>query len=221
MSEKSMVISMERKSMDHNLMDRISMDQLPYGLRCELLDAYGQLIAEKMDQGYKGYLLTFMSNHIPGNQQTVTRIMTRDVQCFYENLITRVVRKSRTARDHKLPIFIASRDRPVRKWTKQSLEDVTINNGLHFHGALLIPARARKDWYRKLDPEKIKAHSHIRNIHREPISSRPRYTAGYALKRLKYDADAHDNILILPVSRSELPPKQPREPKAPRERMHW
>jgi hypothetical protein len=212
---------MGRRSMDHNLMDRISTDQIPYRLRCELLDAYGQLIAEKMDQGYKGYLVTFMFRHIPGNQQTVTRIMKRDIQYFYENLITRVVRKSRTSPDHKLPILIALRDRPVRKWTKQDLKDVIINNGLHFHGALLIPARARKDWYRKLDLEKIKAHSCIRNIHREPISSRPRYTAGYALKHLKYDADAPDDIVVLPVSKSELPPKQPREPKAPRERMHW
>ena len=207
--------------MDHNPMERISTDQLPYGLRCELLDAYGHWIAEKMEQGYKGYLLTFMFNQIPGTQQTVTRIMKRDIQYFYENLVTRVVRKSRTAPDHKLPILIALKDRPVRKWTKQSLEDVTINNGLHAHGALLIPACARKGWYRKLDLEKIKSHSHIRNIDRERISSRPSYTGGYALKHLKNDALAHDDILVLPVSRSELPPKQPRESKPPRERMHW
>ena len=207
--------------MDGNWTANNSTDRLPYGLRRELLDPYGQWIAEKMDQGYKGYLITFMFNQIPGSHQTVTRIMKRDVQYFYKNLITRVVRKSRTAPVRKLPILIASRDRPVRKRTKQDLEDIIINDGLHFHGILLIPPCARKNGYKKLDLEKIKAHSRIRTIDIQPISSRPRYTAEYALKHLKYDADAPDDIVVLPASKSELPPKQPREPKPPRERMHW
>lgn len=210
--------------MDGNLTANNS-GQLPYGLRRELLDAYGQWIAEKMDQGYKGYLLTFMFNDIPGDQQTVTRTRTmkKDIQYFYKNLTTRVVRKSRTAPDHQLPILIASKDRPVPKWTKQNLEDVTINNGRHFHGIMLIPSSARKNWYCQLDLEKIKLYSHIRTIDIRPISSQPSYTTEYALKDIKNDPRAYDDILILPVSKSELLPKEPRErvSKPPHERMHW
>ena len=47
----------------------MDMDQLPYGLRCELLDAYGTWVTDYMDQGHDGYLTTFMFDYIPENSK--------------------------------------------------------------------------------------------------------------------------------------------------------
>jgi hypothetical protein len=52
----------------------MDMDQLPYGLRCELLDAYGTWVTDYMDQGHDGYLTTFMFNYIPGHPPINYRI---------------------------------------------------------------------------------------------------------------------------------------------------
>src|SRR5450759_3345296 len=126
-------------------MGQNSMDQLPYGLRNELLDAYGAWVTDYMDQGHDAYLTTFMFNHIPGNPKSTMGLMTKDIEQFYRTLVTRVVRKPRTAQIHQLPKLIALPDRPVPKHFKQALEDVAINDGLHVHGITMIPERSRLD----------------------------------------------------------------------------
>ena len=79
--------------MDHN-----SIDQLPYGLRCELLDAFGTWVTDYMDQGHDAYLTTFMFNYTPGNSKSIIGSMTKDIEQFYRTLVTRIVRKMRAKR---------------------------------------------------------------------------------------------------------------------------
>jgi hypothetical protein len=207
--------------MGHN-----SMDRLPYGLRHELLDAFGTWVTDTLDQGYTGYLTTFMFNYIPGNSKSIIGAMTKDIEQFYRTLVTRVVRNARKAQIHQLPKLIALPDRPVHKHFKQALEDVAINDGLHVHGITMIPERSRLDC--ELD-EHVRLESRIytdsrytriRHIDVQKIKSRPGYTAGYAFKWLKRDAAAYEHLLILPVSKSELPPKESRE-HTPSEPTHW
>jgi hypothetical protein len=206
--------------MGHN-----SMDQLPYGLRHELLDAFGTWVTDYMDQGHDGYLTTFMFNYIPGNSKSIIGAMTKDIEQFYRTLVTRVVRNARKAQIHQLPKLIALPDRPVPKHFKQALQDVAINDGLHVHGITMIPGRS-------LDCE-LDDHVHaesriytdrrytrIKHIDVQKIKTRPGYTAGYGLKWLKRDAAAYDHLLILPVAKSELPPKEAREP-TPAEPTPW
>jgi hypothetical protein len=204
----------------------MDMDQLPYGLRCELLDAFGAWVKDTLDQGYTGYLTTFMFNYIPGNSKSIIGTMTKDIEQFYRTLVTRIVRNARKAQIHQLPKLIALPDRPVPKHFKQALEDVVVNDGLHFHGFTMIPGRSRLDC--ELD-EHVHAESRIytdsrytriRHIDVQRIKSRPGYTTGYGLKWLKRDATAYDNLLILPVSKSELPSKEAHEP-TPLEPTHW
>ena len=123
----------------------MDMDQLPYGLRCELLDAYGTWVTDYMDQGHDAYLTTFMFNYIPGNSKSIIGAMTKDIKQFYGTLVTRIVRKPRTAPIHQLPKLIALPDRPVPKHFKQALQDVVVNDGLHAHGITMIPERTRLD----------------------------------------------------------------------------
>ena len=123
----------------------MDMDQLSYGLRCELLDEYGKWVTDTLDQGYTGYLTTFMFNYIPGNSNSIIGAMTKDIKQFYRTLVTRTVRRPRTAPIHQLPRLIALPDRPVPKHRKQALQDVAINDGLHAHGITMIPERSRLD----------------------------------------------------------------------------
>src|ERR1019366_3487969 len=122
-----------------------SMDQLPYGLRCELLDAFGTWVTDYMDQGDQAYLTTFMFNYIPGNSKSIIGSMTKDIEQFYRTLVTRIVRNTRKAQIHQLPKLIALPDRPVHKHFKQALQDVVVNDGLHVHGITMIPERSRLD----------------------------------------------------------------------------
>jgi hypothetical protein len=202
------------------------LDQLPYGLRCELLDACGAWVTNYMDQGHDGYLTTFIFNYIPGNSKSIIGSMTKDIEHFYRTLVTRVVRNARTAQIHQLPKLIALPDRPVPKHFKQALQDVAINDGLHVHGITMIPERSRLDC--ELD-EHVRSNSRIytdsrytriRHIDAQRIKSRPGYTTGYGLKWLKRDATAHDHLLVLPVAKSELPAKGAREP-TPAEPTPW
>ena len=204
----------------------MDMDQLPYGLRCELLDAFGTWVTDTLDQGYTGYLTTFMFNYIPGNSKSIIGEMTKDIKQFYRTLVTRVVRNARKAQIHQLPKLIALPDRPVPKHFKQALEDVVVNDGLHAHGITMIPERTRLDC--DLD-EHIRLRSsdytdsrytRIRHIDARKIETRPGYTAGYGLKWLKRDSAAYVHLLILLVAKSELPPKEAREP-APAEPTPW
>ena len=50
----------------------------------------------------------------------------------------------------------------------------------------------------------------IRHSDVKPITSRPSYVAGYALKGLKYSLAETDGLLILPLSSSAVPPRQRR-----------
>jgi hypothetical protein len=203
-----------------------SMDQLPYGLRCELLDAFGTWVTDYMDQGDQAYLTTFMFNYIPGNSKSIIGSMTKDIEQFYRTLVTRIVRNTRKAQIHQLPKLIALPDRPVHKHFKQALQDVVVNDGLHVHGITMIPERSRLDC--ELD-EHVHAESRIytdrrytgiRHIDVQKIKSRPGYTTEYAFKWLKRDPAAYDHLLILPVAKSELPPKEARE-STPLEPTHW
>src|ERR1019366_9409586 len=178
----------------------MDMDQLPYGLRCELLDAYGTWVTDYMDQGHDAYLTTFMFNYIPGNSKSIIGSMTKDIEQFYRTLVTRVVRNARKAQIHQLPKLIALPDRPVPKDCKQAQQDVAINDGLHFHGITMIPERSRLDC--ELDDHVRQSGMYtdsrctrIRHIDVQKIKSRPGYTTGSGLKWLKRDATAYDNLL--------------------------
>jgi hypothetical protein len=204
----------------------MDMDKLSYRSRCELLDAYGAWVSDTLDQGHTGYLTTFMFNYIPGNSNSILEAMTKDIKQFYGTLVTRIVRRPRTAPLHRLPRLIALPDRPVPKRCKQALQDVAINDGFHAHGITMIPEQSRLD--RDLD-EHIRSESRIyidsgytriRHIDVRKIETRPGYTTEYAFKWLKRDSAAYEHLLILPVAKSELPPKEAREP-TPAEPTPW
>jgi hypothetical protein len=98
----------------------------------------------------------------------------------------------------------------VYKHEKKPIEDVSINNGLHFGGIALTPPMSRfrstldahfvQDQYKYVNEK-------LARIYVEPITSDPDYVTDYAAKSYKRGRVSEEDIVILPKAISELPSK--------------
>jgi len=194
----------------------------------QLLQAYGQWVHDHMAYGWHGYLLSFMFchlsgsdvsqmlGHLPGSDVSKRlEIMRKHLGWFYGRLAKNSVPKaSHPIWSEFLPKVILAPDFPVsKKSKKQTLRDVTINNGLHWHGLVLVNQLAPKlpgklDVHIKENWKKYLVGS-IRTIGVEPITHDPVYVTGYGMKGLKRRQFFEDEILIFPRAVSELPTKGP------------
>jgi hypothetical protein len=108
---------------------------------------------------------------------------------------------------HLLPRAVFSPDVPCYKREKQTLRDVKINDGLHFHGIILVPTRSRLKvpFLQHLrDKRKSYGQGSTLTIHAEPIRDHHRFIADYAGKGLKRGRVSYDDVLVLPRSGKEL-----------------
>lgn len=161
---------------------------------------------------WKVYLLTFMFEPLPGGKAAMHRQMQREIEHFYTKLLTRVVRNPNSpgSRD-RLPRLFAAPDRPVPKRDKLSLDDVRINEGLHYHALVLIPRKSRLRTGLKKHVATNEAlyhgkHGKLRHIHVARVKAGDEATVSdYAMKRWKRDLSVGDDLLILPRAVSELP----------------
>jgi hypothetical protein len=139
--------------------------------------------------------------------------MHQQLERWYGRLATRTVRKTRSPIwAPYLPKGIFVPDLPVPKRSKQSLLDVSINDGLHMDGIVVANRWARI-------PETLDVYfeenlgtyvtSKLRHIDVQRITYRARYVTEYALKSLKRSTFSEDDILVLPRSLSELPGPRP------------
>ena len=179
-----------------------------------LLEAYSDWIHSHMDDGWEAFFLTFMFCQLPGPAATKIAIMHNEIVRVYATLATRVVRKPSSPRwSQYLPKGIFVPDRPVYKRRKSPLRDVSVNNGLHMHGIMVARRRIGSVTPRlreRLDHHFIRnrhlyANDRLLHIHIEPITHRPGYVTGYAMKAVKRQAFNFDHVLILPRALSELP----------------
>ena len=77
-------------------------------------------------------------------QIAIINQMTDEIERVYATLVTRVVRKPRSPKSaDRLPVFVGFADLPVAKRERKQLREVTLNDGLHYHGILLMPGRSR------------------------------------------------------------------------------
>jgi hypothetical protein len=178
----------------------------------ELIIGYTDLINQRVLYGWQPYLMTFMFNQLPGSPSAVIKQMQGEVERVYATLVTRVVRKPRSPRSaDRLPVLIGFADLPVAKREKKQLREVTLNDGLHYHGILLMPARSRMRTglafhFMKYHRLYLRDRSRLDRLHVCPIDTDTGYVMRYALKalengRLPYD----DCVLVLPKSVTELP----------------
>jgi hypothetical protein len=178
-------------------------------LREELLEAYGTWIKDHVRQGWDPYFLSFMFHQLPGSRRAQIQQMHEEITIFYRKLITHVERDPRLNKNaHKLPRGVFFPDVPAYTRQKQRLRAVTVNDGLHMHGVVVIPKKSRlkvslgehvQEYWRKLyRTEKMY------RIDVVPMDARIVYTTDYAGKALKKPRFDQDDILILPKRTGEL-----------------
>jgi hypothetical protein len=173
-----------------------------------LIQAHGDWLQQWLNEGWDGYLFTFMFNQLPGSRRAIVHQMHQQIERWYGRLATRTVRKPRSpVWAPLLPKGIFIPDLPVPKRSKQDLRDVSTNDGLHMDGVVVA-----NRWTRipeTLDvhfEEKMKKYltSKLQHIDVRRITHRAEYVTEYALKSLKRWTSSEDDVLVLPRALSEL-----------------
>jgi hypothetical protein len=179
-----------------------------------LIQAYGQWLHDHIDNGWDAYFFTFEFNQLFGPFQERLRLMKEYLHRWYGRLATRTVRNPRSPKAIALlPKAILAPDYPVPKRSKKTLSQVSINDGVHWHG-LVLATRLGTRLKEPLDVH-FKEHGptyftkELHHIDVKPITYTPEYMTGYGMKALKSSRISNDDILIFPRSVSELPAKGP------------
>jgi hypothetical protein len=187
--------------------------------RFKLQSAYSNWVHEILNgvwdkKLWNGFQVTFMFNHIPGTFERKCLVMENEIDRVYRTLVPRVERFPRSpAGSKRLPILIAFPDYP-QQWIKSAdLLDVTINDGLHFHGIMLVNVdsrlKVRLDMhFREHYARYVRPGDILRRIYIQPIDDpTAKRATGYALKSLEWSIPDTDRIFIRPRTVSELPIK--------------
>jgi hypothetical protein len=179
-----------------------------------IIDAYGEYVEDYIRQGWDGYFLSFMFNQLRGNREGLLRQMEREVERVYATLLKRTFHKPNQPRNRDLlPRWIICPDLPVPKYSKVSLQDVTLNGGLHLQGVgLQFPKSRLKE---RLDTHfeehqdlYVKAGGVLRSVSAKFIEHSPKYVVGYGFKTIPRRWSSFDDLLILPKTISEVKDRQ-------------
>src|SRR5829696_5658998 len=76
---------------------------------------YGGMARERLEEGWDGYLITFMFKSLRGSRASVIRQMEREVERVYATILTRIIREPRKHPISELPLWIVCPDFPVPK----------------------------------------------------------------------------------------------------------
>jgi hypothetical protein len=165
-------------------------------------------VNEYYDLEWTPYFMTFMFRQIPGSIEEKLRQMHKGISRFYGTLASRVVRSPRSPKwAHLLPRGVFYPDGPCYTGRKSELSKVKINDGLHFHGIILVPnqSRLKVPFLQHLrDKKRSYGRGDILMIHAEPNRDHHRFVADYAGKAVKRGRTAYDDVLVLPRTGAEL-----------------
>jgi hypothetical protein len=197
--------------------------------RLKLTSAYSSWVHEILnnvwnDRLWNGFQLPFMFNHISGSFERKCEVMEDEIDRVYRTLVPQVERFPRSpAGRKKLPVLVAFPDYPKKKLDRSSHLDVKINDGLHYHGVVLVHTESRLkiglDIHMKEHESRyVRARDALRRIYIQPIDEPSAKTAvGYGFKALQWRIPDTDRIFIRPRAVSELPVgKSHQEPRSRR-----
>jgi hypothetical protein len=178
-----------------------------------LIEAYGEWVHANMDDGWDAYFFTFEFNQLPWPPSERIKLIHGYLHRWYGRLATRTVRYPRSPKWMPfLPKTILIPDYAVRKHSKKRLMQVTVNDGLHYHGLVL----ATRLGTRLQEPLDIHFKNNgatyftkeLHHLNVKPITYSPEFITDYGLKALKGRCSP-DDILIFPKTVSDLPSKGP------------
>ena len=97
----------------------------------------------------------------------------------------------------------------MAKRAKLASADVTLNDGIHFHGVLVVPPRSRltttvEAHFRDQQRLYVLDRTRLDRLHVLPVDRNLDNVVRYALKGLARGRLPYDDIVILPRSISEL-----------------
>jgi hypothetical protein len=170
----------------------------------DIVEAYGHRVREFLDIGWDGYLFQVMFHDLAGSREAKIIQMKQEVERVYKRLATRMVRKPNSPSwAGYLPIGLFVPELPVpkiRKSTKSTIADVSINDGLHMSGTVLgnrwgRVRRSLVDHFKKFKDHYVRGR--IRHIDVSPITHHPEYVISYALKSLPRRDSSLDDVLLL------------------------
>jgi hypothetical protein len=173
-----------------------------------LIAAYGQWFYDNIKNGWDAYFFTFEFNQLPGPPQEKLRLMKEYLHRWYGRLVTRTVRNPRSFKSiDLLPKALLVPDYPVPKNSKKTLMQVSINDGIHWHG-LVLATRIGTRLQEPLDVH-FKDHGatyytkNVRYINVEPINVENDSRQGRRMvrSRLRCFEDSHDVCTLLPFQR--------------------
>jgi hypothetical protein len=179
---------------------------LPRNVQDEI-DAFGDMIANLIDEGCTPFLLTLMFNHIPGNAARRYDIMREETNRVYSIHATRVCRNVKSRKDRaRMPIWFMLPDFPIFKYEKQRMRDVKINDGQHKQGLYLLPLDSRLKTsptyhFKENRNLYIWPDRELRIIDAKLIEETPRQAVDYICKALKTGRADRDQLFILPNDR--------------------
>jgi hypothetical protein len=173
------------------------------------IKGFQEMIERRMERdGWNGYLVSFMFHPVPGATRTKLEVMGEAIYRFYATFLTRVVRNPNSVFQlSQRPLLIAVPDYPVPKHRKQKISDVTINDGLHMHGLLVVPwdCRLKEDVITHLQKhDALYRKAPLRRIHIQLIEERLGFVVDYVFKSVKKRRVSWDDVILLPKSSSEL-----------------
>src|SRR6202011_2628072 len=185
--------------------------------RFKLHSAYSNWIHEILNgvwdkKLWNGFQVTFTVNHIPGSFAKKCEVMEDEIDRGYRTLVRQVERSPTSpAGRRRVPILLAFPDYS-QHWIKSAdLLDVTINDGLHFHGVVLVHTESRLkiglDIHMQEHQERyVREGGALRRIYIQPIDdSTAKTVVGYGFKALEWRIPDTDRIFIRPRAVSELP----------------
>lgn len=176
----------------------------------ESLKGFQQMFEEMVSRGREAYLLTFMFNELPGNDDRKLDRMKKEIERFYGRLATRSVRDTRSnVGQSLLPKMAAFPDRGTHKHKKKkrlSRMEFT-NDGIHYHSIMAV---TRQGCIRQPFDEWFEDNSDsfytpsLQVIDVEPIIKGPGFVTDYAAKSLKRMRFTPDDVVLRPLTRSQL-----------------
>jgi hypothetical protein len=193
-----------------------------HSIPAQIVQAYGSWVQDQLNQGWDGYLISFMFRWIPGSMESKVEQMQREIIRLYGKLASKAVRKPTSPKwAPLLPKGVFFPDVPGLNGSKRKLPEVVINDGLHVHGIVLVNRRDRlkeplgqhfqnnQRYYRSIM---------VHHLHIVPITHDAEYTTDYGGKAIKKGRISEEHILVLPRSLSELPVNNYHLSANPRER---
>ncbi len=168
----------------------------------DLVSTYGNWMEELQQKGFDPYFLSITFRPMPGSARTVQSEMRHAVERLYAQTLTRILRcpHSQASRDI-LPIWVGCPDYPVGKSFRSSLQDIMVNDGLHWHAIALIFTENRLKCpfhLHVLEQQHVYQQPPIHRLHVEPVRDRLHYSTEYGMKSVRRARVDPDEILILP-----------------------